>query len=89
MSRTNTTPDRMDILVAENLKLRRNAVLLVEQLAEERIKREALEAELVATHADLVLLRHKLEAKQMHLDAMLQPEAAKAWHARYLREVLG
>ena len=38
--------------------------------------------------ADKVLLTNKLKAKQMHLDAMNDPKAAREWHERYIKEIL-
>ena len=87
MSRTNYDRERLEIILAENGKLRRQNKALVEELADLRVCMEALEESVVALQADKVLLTNKLKAKQMHLDAMNDPKAAREWHERYIKEL--
>ncbi len=88
MSRTNYDRERLEIILAENGKLRRQNKALVEELADLRVCMEALEESVVALQADKVLLTNKLKAKQMHLDAMNDPKTAVLWHERYIKEIL-
>lgn len=88
MSRVNPMTERIDILTAENARLRNQLLAMTAKLAEAHKERDHYKDEVVRAAAEMVILNNRLAAKQMHLEAMLHPETAAVWHSRYLAEVL-
>lgn len=80
--------EQIDVLIAQCKHLRQQLDSTVKLLATRDEYICALEEEMVKSHADIARLNHKLQARQMHLDAMRHPETAKVWHEAYVKELL-